>query len=60
MAEKIGTEEQFRESLTALVVLGQALKPYCETLDQAIQMASFALDNEGQAKLLLKLVTGKK
>ncbi len=60
MSEKVSQEEQFRESLTALVVLGQALKPYCETLEQAIQMASFALDNEGQSKLLMKLVSGKK
>ncbi len=60
MSEKVSSEEAFRESLTALVVLGQALKPFCETLDQAIQMAGLALENEGQLRLLMKLVSGKK
>ncbi len=60
MAEKVSQEEAFREGLAAMVALGEALKPYCQTLEDAIVMSKLGLESEGQFKVLMKLVTGKK
>lgn len=60
MAEKADPMEEFKESLSGVVVLTQALKPFCQSLDEVVEMASLALSNEGQLKLLMKLVSGKK
>lgn len=50
------TPEQFRSSLEDVIVLLRALTPHAETVHDAIGMATLALENDGQLRLLMKEV----
>ena len=52
-------EEAFRSSLQDLIVVLEKMAPFCGTLEEAAGMANLALENDGQLRLLMKIVTGK-
>lgn len=50
----------FRESLKDLIIIVEKLAPYCQSLEDLVGVASLALENDGQAKMIMMLVAGKR
>jgi len=50
-------EDRFRETLQDVIVLAQVLKPFCRTAEELADMAEMALYNNGQLRLLMRLVS---
>lgn len=51
-------EENFKSSLEDVIAFGERLLPYCDSVQDLIEIAQLALSNDGQLALLLSLVTG--
>lgn len=50
----------FRENLIDVLPLLEGLQPHCTTIQDAIGMCQLAIDNEGQAKLLVAMFKNQK
>lgn len=49
----------FRESLKDLAVIAQKLMPFCATIEEMLSIIQLAIENDGQLRLLMNLVTKK-
>ena len=47
----------FRESLADAVAIVEKLVPVCGSVDDLVEMMKFALQNDGQLRLLLKEIS---
>ncbi len=52
-------EESFKSTIEDLVLISTKLKPFCESIQDLIGMLNLALENNGQLKLLINLVTAQ-
>lgn len=57
MDQKNSTEASFRSTLEDLLLVATKLSPYCQQTSDLVGMVQLAIDNDGQLKLLIKLVT---
>ncbi len=60
LAKPADVEQGFRESLTDLVAIGEALGEHCESVSDLVQIAHLATTNDGQLKILMSLVATQK
>ncbi len=57
MAEqKMTTEEAFRESLKDVAAIMESLTPVCSDVKDMAEMIRLAVQNDGQLKLIMKIV----
>ncbi len=52
-------EEQFRESLRDVVLVGEKLASHCGSVDEFLGVCKLALDNDGQLRLLYSLMASQ-
>ena len=52
--------ENFRESLADLVTICEKLLPYCDDIAELLGMVRLALENDGQLKIIMALMQGKR
>lgn len=55
--KEASAEEGFKSSLEDVVAVASKLAPFCRTVEEMIGMAQLALENEGQLRLLMIMVT---
>lgn len=53
-------EANFRNSLDDIVAVAEKLLPFCHTVEDLIGMAKLATKNDGQLRLLMGMVAGKR
>ena len=53
-------EASFHSSIQDVMVIAQKLLPHCRTVEELIGMVGLALENEGQLRLLMSVVSQKK
>jgi hypothetical protein len=57
---KISPEDRFKKILEDLLVVIQSVGRHCATVDELAGMASLALENDGQLRLLMQETLGSK
>ena len=60
MDSKMDPSEAFRFGLEGVVEIAERLKPFCNTVEELVDMCKLALTNEGQFRLLVKTTTARK
>lgn len=50
-------EEKFKEEIDGLIQIAQKLAPYCQTIEEMVEMLDLAKVNPGQLRLIITLVT---
>jgi hypothetical protein len=58
MADKQTDLEVFRTGLEDLVVVAESLANHCDKTKDLIDVLKLAIENDGQAKLLMKVIAG--
>lgn len=53
-------EANFRSSLQDVVTLAEGLSKHCKTVEDLVGMASLAIENDGQLRLIMDIVTTPK
>lgn len=57
MNDKISVEDGFRESLKDVVTICEKLSASCQSTSDLTEMLKLALENDGQLRLILSMMT---
>ena len=57
MGEKTSDLETFRSGLEDLIVVAESLVLHCDKTKDLVEVLKLAIENDGQAKLLMKTMT---
>ena len=57
--EKKTDTESIQDTLKDVIVVVEKLAPFCSNFEELVSIVKEALNNGGQARLLLKVMTGK-
>lgn len=59
MGDKKSNEELLRDSLKDVIAISEKLQPFCQSVEEMIGVASLALENDAQLRILMAQMTSK-